>query len=96
LNLVLGAAHHHGAPVSLEMVHEAMGRTAERVGTAEFGNPELPDQHLPAVTPFEWVRNGREKMVGALDTTSHRSRAQLPLDSPSSERSTKVARPSIR
>jgi hypothetical protein len=67
LSLVLGAAHHHGAPVSLEMVHEAMGRTAERVGTGEFGNPELPDEHRPALSPFEWVSHGRRKLVDALD-----------------------------
>jgi hypothetical protein len=67
LSLVLGAAHHHGAPVSLDIVHEAMRRTAERVGTDELGKPELPDQHQPALTPFEWVRHGRRKIVEALD-----------------------------
>jgi hypothetical protein len=65
--LVLGAAHAHGAPVSLDMVHEAMGRTAERVGTPEFGQPELPEQHQPALSPFEWVTHGRRKIVEALD-----------------------------
>jgi hypothetical protein len=67
LSLVLGAAHAHGAPVSLDMVHEAMGRTAKRVGTAEFGKTELPDQHQPALSPFEWVSHGRAKLVEALD-----------------------------
>jgi hypothetical protein len=67
LSLVLGAAHHHGAPVSLEMVHEVMGRTADRVGTSEFGSPDLPDQHRPALPPFEWVMHGREKLSDALD-----------------------------
>ena len=67
LSLVLGAAHAHGAPVSLEMVHDAMRRTADRVGTAEFGKPELPDEHQPALSPFDWVRHGRSKIVEALD-----------------------------
>jgi hypothetical protein len=67
LSLVLGAAHHHGAPVSLEMVHEAMRRTAERVGTAAFGKIELRDEHQPALSPFDWVRHGRLKIVEALD-----------------------------
>ncbi|MDQ3777246.1 MAG: hypothetical protein M3310_00015 [Actinomycetota bacterium] len=67
LSLVLGAAHHHGAPVSLDMVHEAMRRTAQRVGTPEFGKPELPDEHQPALSPFDWVRHGRRKIVEALD-----------------------------
>jgi hypothetical protein len=67
LSLVLGAAHHHGAPVSLEMVHEVMRRTAERVGTAAFGKTELADEHQPALSPFEWVRHGRPKIVEALD-----------------------------
>ena len=51
LSLVLGAAHHHGAPVSLDMVHDAMGRTAERVGAAKFGKTELPDKHAPSMSP---------------------------------------------
>ena len=67
LSLVLGAAHALGAHVSLEMVHEAMGRTAERVGTPAFGQTELPDEHQPAMPPFEWVRHGRGKIVEALD-----------------------------
>ena len=67
LSLVLGAAHEHGAPVSLEMVHEAMKRTAERVGSPEFGKTELPDEHQPALSPFEWVKNGRRSMIDALD-----------------------------
>jgi hypothetical protein len=67
LSLVLGAAHAHGAPVSLDMVHEVMGRTAERVGIAEFGKTELPDQHQPAMPPLEWVKHGRSKIVETLD-----------------------------
>ena len=67
LSLVLGAAHHHGAPVSLDIVHESMGRTAQRVGTDEFGKTELPPQHQPVMAPFEWVRHGRTKIVEALD-----------------------------
>jgi hypothetical protein len=67
LSLVLGAAHAHGAPVSLEMVHEAMRRTAERVGTPEFGKVDVPDEHQPALSPLDWVRHGREKIVEALD-----------------------------
>ena len=67
LSLVLGAAHAHGAPVSLELVHETMRRTAERVGAAEFGRPELPEEHQPALPPFDWVTHGRQKIVEALD-----------------------------
>ena len=67
LSLVLGAAHAHGAPVSLEMVHEVMRRTAERVGTPEFGKVEVPDDHQPALSPLDWVRHGRQKIVEALD-----------------------------
>jgi hypothetical protein len=33
----------------------------------KFGNPDLPDQHRPALSPFEWVRHGREKLSEALD-----------------------------
>jgi hypothetical protein len=67
LSLVLGAAHAHGAPVSLEMVHEVMSRTAARVGTAEFGMPDLPEEHQTAMPPFEWVKHGRVRVVEALD-----------------------------
>jgi hypothetical protein len=67
LSLVLGAAHSLGAPVSLEMVHEVMSRTAKRVGTDEFGKTELPDEHQPAMPPFEWVKHGRVRVLEALD-----------------------------
>jgi hypothetical protein len=67
LSLVLGAAHHHGAPVSLDMIHETMGRTAQRVGTPEFGNVEVPEQHQPALSPFDWVVHGRRHITEALD-----------------------------
>jgi hypothetical protein len=49
------------------MVHEVMSRTAQRVGTAEFGKPDLPDEHQPAMPPFEWVKHGRVRIVEALD-----------------------------
>lgn len=67
LSLVLGAAHAHGAPVSLEMAHEAMKRTAASAGKPEFGKPALPDKHLPALSSFDWVRHSRRKMIEALD-----------------------------
>ena len=67
LSLVLGAAHHHGAPVSLAMVEQAMKRTAARVGSDEFGKVEVPDGHQPALSPFDWVRHGRAKMIETLD-----------------------------
>ena len=67
LSLVLGAAHAQGAPVSLEMVHEAMKRTASRVGSPDFGRPEVPEPHQPALSPFDWVRHGRGRMSEALD-----------------------------
>jgi hypothetical protein len=58
LSLVLGAAQAHGAPVSWDMIHEAMKRTAARVG---------PEAHRPSLSPFDWVRHGRGKAVEALD-----------------------------
>ncbi|HEX8309616.1 MAG TPA: hypothetical protein VF645_14485 [Allosphingosinicella sp.] len=67
LSLVLGAAHAHGAPVSLDMIHEAMKRTAARIGSSDFGNPDLPEPHRPALSPFDWVRHGRKRMSEALD-----------------------------
>jgi hypothetical protein len=67
LSLVLGAAHSHGAPVTLEMVHEVMKRTADRVGSEEFGQPEIPEPHRLAMSPFDWVRHGRNRMLEALD-----------------------------
>ena len=97
LNLVLGAAHAHGAPVSLDMVHDVMGRTAEHVGTPEFGKTELPDQHRPAMPPFEWVEHGRNKIGEALDLYEvHPLIVRLRWDSPCNGRSTKDARSSIR
>lgn len=77
LSLVLGAAKAHGAPVTLEMVHEVMKRTADRVGTEEFGRPELPKSHRPVLSPFEWVRYSRDSMLDALYLYD-----VLPLDAP--------------
>jgi hypothetical protein len=85
------------APVSLDMVHEVMGRTAERVGTAEFGKTELPDQHQPAMPPLEWAKHGRSKIVEALDLHEVPPLpVPLPWDSHCNERSTKDERSSIR
>jgi len=67
LSLVLGTAHHYGAPVSLEMVGEVMKRTASQVGTGNFGRPELPEKHRSAMLPVDWVKHGRARMIEALD-----------------------------
>lgn len=66
LSLVLGAASALGAPVTLEMVHEVMKRTANRVGTEEFGRPEIPEPHRPVMSSFEWVKHTRDRMLEAL------------------------------
>lgn len=67
LSLTLGAAHHLGAPVTLDMVHEVMKRTAASVGSTDFGRPQLPAEHMPALSPLEWVEHGRRRMIEALD-----------------------------
>jgi hypothetical protein len=67
LGLALGAAQAHGAPVSLEMVHEAVKRTAASVGSADFGKAQVPETHQPSMSPFDWVRHGRLKLIEALD-----------------------------
>lgn len=67
LSLALGAAHHLGANVSLEMVHETMGRVASSVGGPEFGVPMLPPQHRPGDLPIHYVRYLWPKIVEALD-----------------------------
>lgn len=67
LSLVLGAAHAHGAPVSLEMLHEAMKRTAASVGSDDFGTSTVPEAHQQSLSPFDWVRHGRLRAIEALD-----------------------------
>lgn len=67
LSLVLGAAQARGAPVSLDMIYDSMKRCAGDVGSADFGKPQLPEPHQPALSPFDWVRHGRERMIEALD-----------------------------
>ena len=67
LSLTLGAAHHLGAPVTLEMVHDVMKRTASSVASPAFAQLSVPEKHQPALTPFQWVEHGRQRMIEAFD-----------------------------
>ena len=55
ISLMFGAAHQFGAPVSLEMVHNEMRLLAQRVGSPEFIDLELPEAHATD-SPIEWAR----------------------------------------
>lgn len=54
ISLVFGAAHQHGAQVSLEMLHEEMKKVAERAGTEHF--LELDPQGPKVDSPLNWAR----------------------------------------
>ncbi len=56
VSLVFGAAHEHGAPVSIEMLHDEMKRVAQRAGTPQFLELDLPAQHQ-VDSPLNWVRH---------------------------------------
>lgn len=58
LSLALGQAHHMGAPVTLERVHQVMKRTAGAVGGAEFGRIEVAEPHASIFTVEQSVSWG--------------------------------------
>lgn len=55
ISLLFGAASEYGAPVSLEMLQADMALVAQRVGTPQFLDLELPHDHEVA-SPVEWAR----------------------------------------
>lgn len=56
ISLVFGAAHQHGAPVSIDMLHDEMRLIAQRVGTPEFLELGLPQEHH-VDSPISWARH---------------------------------------
>lgn len=56
VSLLFGAAHEHGAPVSIDMLHEEMRLVAQRAGTPEFLDLGLPPEHA-VDSPLKWAHN---------------------------------------
>ncbi|WP_037500075.1 hypothetical protein [Sphingomonas jaspsi] len=56
ISLVFGAAHAHGAAVSLEMVNQEMSFIASRVGTDDYMSLDLPPAHQ-VDAPDAWLRH---------------------------------------
>lgn len=56
LSLALGAAQALGAPVSLPRVHEVMKRTAQTVGSDDFGESQIAEPHRPTLPVREAIR----------------------------------------
>ncbi len=54
VSLLFGAAHEHGAAVSVEMLHAEMKQVAQRAGTAEFLALDLPQEHQ-VDSPLNWA-----------------------------------------
>jgi hypothetical protein len=67
ISLVFGAAHEHGAPVSLEMLHQEMGRVAAAVGSPEFLEMDLPADHQ-VDTPLSWAHVFTPRVVELLSS----------------------------
>ncbi len=55
VSLVFGAAHAHGAPVNIQMLHDEMKLVAQRAGTSQFLDLDLPPEHR-VDSPLNWVR----------------------------------------
>ena len=66
ISLAFGAAQALGAPVTMEMIKEEMGKVAARVGGPDFERLDLPPQHMDD-RPTEWARVFRAKLAAALD-----------------------------
>ena len=56
VSLLFGAAHQHGAPVSIEMLHDEMRAVAQRAGTPQFLELDLPPEHS-VDSPIKWARH---------------------------------------
>ena len=56
VSLMFGAAHQHGAPVSVEMLHDEMRLVAQRAGTPEFLALNLPPVHQ-VDSPLSWAHH---------------------------------------
>jgi len=67
LSLALGAAHAHGAPVSLERVHEICRRTAQLVGSPDFGAYTVAQEHRPSLPLREAIARFWPMVGEALD-----------------------------
>lgn len=67
LSLTLGAAHALGAPVSLERVQEVCRRTAQLVGSPDFGAYTVAEKHRPSLPLREAVERFWPLVCDALD-----------------------------
>lgn len=66
LSLAFGAAQSLGAPVTIEMIREEMGKVASRVGGPDFETLDLPPQNM-VDRPTEWARVFTPKLLPPLD-----------------------------
>ena len=55
VSLLFGAASQHGAPVSIEMLHDEMRLVAQRAGKPDFLDLDLPQEHR-VDSPINWAR----------------------------------------
>ena len=55
VSLLFGAAHQHGAPVSIEMLNDEVRLVAERAGKPDFLDLGLPAEHQ-VDSPINWAR----------------------------------------
>ncbi len=67
VSLLFGAAHEHGAPVSIETLHEEMKLVAQRAGTPQFLELDLPAEHQ-VDTPLNWARIFTPQVTNAIKT----------------------------
>jgi hypothetical protein len=56
VSLLFGAAHEHGAAVSIDMLHDEMRLVAQRAGTPQFPELDLPAEHK-VDSPLSWARH---------------------------------------
>ena len=56
VSLLFGAAHAHGAPVNIQMLHDEMKVVAQRAGTPQFLDLDVPAEHQ-VDSPLNWARH---------------------------------------
>jgi hypothetical protein len=65
VSLLFGAAHEHGAPVGIDMLHEEMRIIAQRAGTPEFLDLGLPPEHA-VDSPLRWAHNFTPLVINSI------------------------------
>ena len=89
ISLVFGAAHQHGAAVSVDLMNSEMQHVVNVVGTPDYMTLDLPS-HLQVDTPDVWLRHSLpfvlDSISAAFVADLERQGMAIPADLPASSK----------